>query len=315
MVTGRKLGDNRGEDSERVGVSPPDAPLTFAPKEDALADPKNSTGKSPAFQFYPDTFLSDANVILMSMAERGVYITLICVCWQQGRIPTDTATLAKLCNLSHAAFTKLWPAVQRCFIVTSKGDALAHPRLDRERRKQAEYKREKSDAGKAGANKRWQSHGNAIAQPSNPNGTAMVLPMAKNGSLSLSSSLSSSLDSSPQERVRAAEPKPTNGNASHFAQQPSDFSTDENRRAGDFVERYGDLHERHRKGARYIGKPNLDYLEALQLVRVWDDERLDKLAHAFLVTNDEWVSSGSRTMARFRSRASWCDDELRKVGL
>ena len=40
--------------------------------------------KRRLFQFYPNDFLLDANVISQSMQERGVYITLLCVCWQQG---------------------------------------------------------------------------------------------------------------------------------------------------------------------------------------------------------------------------------------
>ena len=37
--------------------------------------------KAPAFQFYPKDFLTDTNVILMSPAERGMYITLLCLDW------------------------------------------------------------------------------------------------------------------------------------------------------------------------------------------------------------------------------------------
>lgn len=37
--------------------------------------------KSPAFQFYPKDFLTDINVISMSLEERGAYITLLCYDW------------------------------------------------------------------------------------------------------------------------------------------------------------------------------------------------------------------------------------------
>lgn len=86
-------------------------------------------------------------------------------------------------------------------------------------------------------------------------------------------------------------------------------------RAGRFVERYGDLHRRFRNGAAYVGRVHVDYQEALQLVKVYDDDRLDILATAFLNSDDDFSSTGTRTIAKFRSRASWCDDRLRGKGL
>ncbi len=95
-------------------------------------------------------------------------------------------------------------------------------------------------------------------------------------------------------------------------------------RAGRFCERYAELHAKYRNGAKLVRSPayrsplgagNLEFLEAVALCETWDDARLDQLAEAFLVTDDEWVASGPRTMARFRSRASWCDDRLREAGL
>ncbi len=284
---------------------------TTASEEQELADPKSNTGKSPAFQFYPKDFTSDEEQAVMTLAECGAYMRLLCSCWTNGSIPADIVKLAAIVKTSPAEMRKVWPAVSVKFKPhrTEEG-RLVNPRLAFERRKQIEFRKKQGENGKKGGRP---NKGLGFSGEAN---TPVVAKPKESSALSDLHSSSSSADSRPpQERVRAVEPKPTNGTPSHFAQQPSDFSPDEHRRAGNFVERYGDMHEKHRKGARYIGKPNLDYLEALQLVRVWDDARLDKLAHAFLVTDDEWVSSGSRTLARFRSRASWCDDELRKVGL
>jgi hypothetical protein len=115
--------------------------------------------------------------------------------------------------------------------------------------------------------------------------------------------------------------KPNGSQPSCVASDPSSFSEDLRERAGRFCERYAELHEKHCKGAKYLGGfksglggTSFDFQEALALVQTWDDARLDKLAHAFLVTDDEWVASGSRTLARFRSRASWCDERLRERG-
>jgi len=82
------------------------------------------------------------------------------------------------------------------------------------------------------------------------------------------------------------------------------------RRAGEFVERYKALHLRLRKGAHYLGRPRQDFDEARQLVAVYDDARLDKLAYVWLNTDHDFAQSGTRSLAKFRSMASWCEEQL-----
>ena len=83
----------------------------------------------------------------------------------------------------------------------------------------------------------------------------------------------------------------------------------QSKRAGAFVDRYRDLHERYR-GAAYIGNPRKDYEEALQLVAAHDDETLDQLATVFLNADDDFAKSRTATVAMFRSRATWCEERL-----
>jgi len=85
-------------------------------------------------------------------------------------------------------------------------------------------------------------------------------------------------------------------------------------RAGRFLERYAELHQKFRHGAVYLGKMHHDYQEALLLVRAFDDSRLDMIAQLFLVDEDDFSSNGTRTLAKLRSRASDCDERLRKAG-
>lgn len=102
-------------------------------------------------------------------------------------------------------------------------------------------------------------------------------------------------------RVRAFRP-------SAFPEKPTDELAE---RAGLFTrETYPTLYAKYRKGARYVSKPALDFQEALELCRVWDDDRLVKIATVFLVTDHDFASNGSRTMAQFRALASWCDSRL-----
>jgi hypothetical protein len=83
-------------------------------------------------------------------------------------------------------------------------------------------------------------------------------------------------------------------------------------RAASFVEDYPALYATHRNGARYLTRPALDWDYACNLCRVWDDERLRKLAAVFLSSDDPWIAGGSRTIGQFAARASWCDDRLRE---
>lgn len=121
--------------------------------------------KAPAFQFYPKEFLADGNVSGMSLQERGAYITLLCICWNDGSLPMDTGRLANMCATPLKQFAKFWPAVRVCFVEAD--GRYRHPRLDLEREKQAEHRQQQSVRGMAGAEKRWRKHSasNASAMP------------------------------------------------------------------------------------------------------------------------------------------------------
>lgn len=84
-------------------------------------------------------------------------------------------------------------------------------------------------------------------------------------------------------------------------------------RAGRFCERYAELYPLHRRGARYLPKPALDYTKACELCAVWDNPRLERLAVVFLKCEEPFAQSGSRTIGQFAAMASWADDRLREV--
>lgn len=116
--------------------------------------------KSPAFQFYPREFLADGNVSGMSLQERGAYITLLCICWNEGSLPMQTDRLANMVGVPVKVFEKFWPAIRVCF--TEHEGRYVHPRLERERDKQATNRQRRSDAGSKGADMRWHRDGKAI---------------------------------------------------------------------------------------------------------------------------------------------------------
>lgn len=122
-----------------------------------------SKNKPPAFQFYAGDFLSDLRVSLMSMEERGVYITLLAYAWLEDGLPNKPKLLKGLCG-NPKNWDSIWGNVSECFTVI-EGDSINNRRLVKERDKLLSYKKLMSTAGKKGAKSRWGSNGKAIAKP------------------------------------------------------------------------------------------------------------------------------------------------------
>lgn len=159
--------------------------------------------KSPAFQFYAAEFLVDENVVLMTNQEIGCYIKLLCYCWREGSIPSDTDKIARLCGEDGSAMAQLWLAIGKCFeLAITDPSRLVHPRLEAERKKQEEYRKERSESGKKGAKAKWGAasgeDGSAIKEP-------IAQPMANDGSSSSSSSSIKTKDQKPSSAKFADE--------------------------------------------------------------------------------------------------------------
>ena len=111
--------------------------------------------KPPAFQVYPRDFMSDANVLLMSWDERGVYMWLLYSCWLEGSIPADISELARICSpMTTRKMARMWARIGPCFAESEPG-RLHHQRLTDQREKMEERRRKLSAAGEKGAETRW----------------------------------------------------------------------------------------------------------------------------------------------------------------
>lgn len=137
--------------------------------------------KSPAFQFYPADYLSDMRVRMLSWASRGLYMDLLCYCWREGWIPSDSSAIAQLCGCHDLAIVE--PCLSLFNGHPEDSEKLIHTRLDKERAKQKEFSEERKSSGIKGAEKRWGKNSLAIKQP-----------IAKNGSSSSSSTSSSDVN-------------------------------------------------------------------------------------------------------------------------
>lgn len=246
--------------------------------------------KCPAFQFYPKDFLMDGNVATMSLAERGAYITLLCHCWLECSIPSEPALLARLVGVGPRPFAVLWPAIAPCFKRRDDG-RLVHLRLDREREKQAEFRQSQSDRAK----RPRASRNLAESQPDPSRNLAETEPKPS----SPISYLQSPISNTERETLSVSQ-----------SAKPSLNDPSLDMRGGRLVERYQELYIQHLGGAKYRPRPNLDWHDACDLCRHWDDARLEKLAVLVLTTDDEWISKTDRSFRIFALKASWADGKL-----
>lgn len=149
---------------------------------------------SPAFQFYPNEWIGNYNVQLLSLEEEGAYIRLLCYCWNEGSIPNDPELCARLIGkgASTTLATKLLP---RFVKDANDPSRLVHERLEREREKQLAW----SEKSKLGGQKSGESRKKAAELKG---GSRLVEPPYEPKS---NSSFSSSSSSSKVQEVEWTE--------------------------------------------------------------------------------------------------------------
>ena len=128
-----------------------------------IPGPEKHEAKAPAFQFYAADYLADMQVRMLSWPSRGLYIDLLCYCWREGWIPSDSSAIAQLCNCHDTAI------IDPCLLLFSPHPddtgKLINLRLDRERERQKAFREERKASGIKGAAKRWPRDSSAIKQP------------------------------------------------------------------------------------------------------------------------------------------------------
>lgn len=132
---------------------------------------------APAFQFYANDWLADINVTMMSPAQEGAYIRLLCYAWKDPdcSLPDDDDQLAILSRLGEGWLKGGSTVVRKCF--NQSGSRLVHEGLKEIRNKHLEWSNKSREGGiKSGAARRLRSV---------KGGSQMVEP---NGNLSSSSS-------------------------------------------------------------------------------------------------------------------------------
>jgi uncharacterized protein YdaU (DUF1376 family) len=112
-------------------------------------------GKPPSFQFYPDSWLSSQDIMLMTPAQEGAYIRLLSIAWlsEDCGLPDDDEALARLSRLGEEWFKGGYNLVKTKF--QPKGNRLYNLRLLEERKKQEQWREKSVEGGKKSAKSRW----------------------------------------------------------------------------------------------------------------------------------------------------------------
>lgn len=143
--------------------------------------------KSPAFQFYPKDWLSSLKISLMTPAEEGAYIRLLCYCWDDAdcSIPDNDEILAKMSRLNEGWFKGGSTVVRKCFNQhPTKPGFLTNERLMKEREKQKKWSEKSHEGGKKSGEVR-RIAASLKSQSKTKGGSQMVEP---NGNIAFASS-------------------------------------------------------------------------------------------------------------------------------
>lgn len=150
--------------------------------------------KSPAFQFYPDKWLSDTK--RLSWANKGIYHELLMVIWTQFQSDCKIPDNAKFISGELGCTITEWEEARAEImcefrpLMTKEGDFLFSRGLWKEKQKQDNWREKSAKAGKmSGLARREKSIKSSTSEPTLNQPSILVEPNTNSLSLSLSSSL------------------------------------------------------------------------------------------------------------------------------
>ena len=152
--------------------------------------------KRPSFQFYPADWLSSLKVMLMTPAQEGGYLRLLCYDWSGDGIPDDDQTLSVLSRMGEGWLNGGSTVVRGCFIQhPTKPGFLTNPRLIEERKKQDDWREKSREGGIRSAESR-RSKASRVVQPK------VNRPVEPKGNSSIASSTSTSKSKATLSELR-----------------------------------------------------------------------------------------------------------------
>ena len=137
------------------------------------------SAKTPAIQFCPTDYLGSQRVQMMTLEEEGAYCRLLWSCWQNGSIPSDPELAARL--IGKGCSTTVARVVLPMFEIACGEGRVTHDRLERERAKQADWRKKSSAGGKKSAEMRQSLKGGSrvVQPPSSPIPPTLPAPLKR----------------------------------------------------------------------------------------------------------------------------------------
>jgi hypothetical protein len=267
-------------------------------KGDGMHDHRDEL--SPCYSWFLRDWRASHRVSKMSWKERGFYRECLDWSWDLDGLPPDLEFIRERLKATVGDFNKLWPVVKQMYVL-AEDQRYRNPRQELERAKQRGRKQRATAGGKSGG--RGRSGSAAEIAASYPS--------------SYPPTLEKQIGDSPYRLLPSLlpSPSPSLAPAQQIANAPPVMAVvDEEigERGGRLVERYGVLYQHHRHGAHFRQRPNLDWLEACDLCRHWDDPTLEKLAILVLTTDDPWITKSDRSFHIFALKATWADGRLKQ---
>lgn len=174
------------------------------------------TKRAPAFQLYPQDFISSLDVQMMSAAEVGAYCLLLFNSWgqnRQGYLPNDEAQLQFMSRLTADQWKQSKKKLLAKFPLTADKKMRYNPRLVSEVEKQEAFRQKQAENGKRGgrprrdevSGSRTDSSGQTQENPSLSQPLEVANPTPKPKKALLSSSSSSFSSSEETDSLRSSD--------------------------------------------------------------------------------------------------------------
>jgi len=101
-------------------------------------------------QLESEAFLTDLDLIAMTLEERGAYFTLILYLYcNKGKCELDIPVLSQLCNKNPKAFERIWQNISKKF--QTRSGAIKHKRVTKELTRAKKFIQRQCKAGLASA--------------------------------------------------------------------------------------------------------------------------------------------------------------------
>ena len=132
----------------------------------------------PYFPYFANNIIADKRYRMMSLEERGLWISMYSDCWPNGAVPAYLESLSKYLGLPIEQVKVGLTERVLSFFKEVKGE-LFSPQLEEYFHKQTKRRSKLSEGGKKGAKRRWDKDSNGIATPlTNLMATPLATPMA-----------------------------------------------------------------------------------------------------------------------------------------